>query len=260
MTDETQGGKRILVTGMSGLIGGMVGRSLAKKHYVRALNRQDVEGVDCIQADISDLDAIRPAFEGIETVVHMAAYLGPEFSGQVSGNLIGAYNVFEAAREAGVKRVIFGSSGATQMQYESDEPIKAMVEARWDDVPSPRPILTPLDAPRPNGIYGAAKLWGEALGRYYSDAHGMSVICVRIGRVVKEDWPYDARHAAVYCSHRDVIQMIEKCVSAPESVRFDLFYAVSNNRGRYRDIDHSRMVIGFVPEDGIPEWPMERPG
>ena len=260
MTDETQGGKRILVTGMSGLIGGMVGRSLAKKHYVRALDRQDVEGVDCIQADISDLDAIRPAFEGIETVVHMAAYLGPAFSGQVSGNLIGAYNVFEAAREAGVKRVIFGSSGATQMQYESDEPIKAMVEARWDDVPSPRPILPPQDAPRPNGIYGAAKLWGEALGRYYSDAHGMSVICVRIGRVVKEDWPYDARHAAVYCSHRDVIQMIEKCVSAPESVRFDLFYAVSNNRGRYRDIDHSRMVIGFVPEDGIPEWPMERPG
>ncbi len=260
MTDGAQGGKRILVTGMSGLIGGMAGRSLARNNYVRALNRQDVEGVDCVRADISDPEAIGPAFEGIDTVVHMAAYLGPEFSGQVSGNLIGAYNVFEAAREAGVKRVIFGSSGATQMQYEVDEPIKAMVEARWDDVPSPRRILTPQDPPRPNGIYGAAKLWGEALGRYYSDAHGMSVICVRIGRVVKEDWPYDARHAAVYCSHRDVIQMVEKCVSAPESVRFDLFYAVSNNRGRYRDIDHSREVIGFVPEDGIPEWPMERPG
>ena len=79
----------------------MAGRALAKKHYVRALNRRPVEGVDCVQADISDLDAIRPAFEGIDTVVHMAAYLGPEFSGQVSGNLIGAYNVFEAAREAG---------------------------------------------------------------------------------------------------------------------------------------------------------------
>ncbi|MCH7630664.1 MAG: NAD-dependent epimerase/dehydratase family protein [Proteobacteria bacterium] len=162
--------------------------------------------------------------------------------------------------EAGVKRVIFGSSGATQMQYEADEPIKAMVEARWDDVPSTRPLLTPQDPPRPNGIYGAAKLWGEALGRYYSDAHGMSVICIRIGRVVKEDWPYDARHAAVYCSHRDVLQMIEKCVSAPDSVRFDLFYAVSDNRGRYRDIEHAREVIGYVPQDGITDWPMERPG
>ncbi|MFP6680453.1 MAG: NAD(P)-dependent oxidoreductase [Dehalococcoidia bacterium] len=250
-------GKRILITGMSGLIGGMVGKSLAKDNYVRALNRSPVEGVDCVQADISNLEAIRTAFTGIDTVIHMAAYLGPEFSGQVSGNLIGAYNVFEAAREAGVKRFIFGSSGATQMQYEVDEPIKSMVEARWDDVPSPRPILTPQDAARPNGIYGATKVWGEALGRYYSDAHGMSVICIRIGRVVKEDWPYDARHAAVYCSHRDIIQMVEKCVLAPDNLRFDIFYAVSNNKGRYRDLDHAREVLDYEPQDGISEWPME---
>ena len=242
---------------MSGLIGGMVGKSLAKDNYVRALNRSPVEGVDCVQADISNLQAIRTAFTGIDTVIHMAAYLGPEFSGQVSGNLIGAYNVFEAAREAGVKRFIFGSSGATQMQYEVDEPIKSMVEARWDDVPSPRPILTPQDAARPNGIYGATKVWGEALGRYYSDAHGMSVICIRIGRVVKEDWPYDARHAAVYCSHRDIIQMVEKCVLAPDNLRFDIFYAVSNNKGRYRDLDHAREVLDYEPQDGISEWPME---
>lgn len=250
-------GRRILITGMSGLIGGMVGKSLAKDNYVRALNRSPVEGVDCVQADISNLQAIRTAFTGIDTVIHMAAYLGPEFSGQVSGNLIGAYNVFEAAREAGVKRFIFGSSGATQMQYEVDEPIKSMVEARWDDVPSPRPILTPQDAARPNGIYGATKVWGEALGRYYSDAHGMSVICIRIGRVVKEDWPYDARHAAVYCSHRDIIQMVEKCVLAPDNLRFDIFYAVSNNKGRYRDLDHAREVLDYEPQDGISEWPME---
>ena len=260
MTQDGDGGRRILVTGMSGMIGGLAGRSLARNNYVRALNRRPVEGVDSVQADIADLDAIRPAFEGIDTVVHMAAYLGDEFSGQVSGNLIGVYNVFEAARDAGVKRVIFGSSGATQMQYEADEPIKAMVEARWDDVPSSRPILTPQDPPRPNGVYGAAKLWGEALGRYYSDAHGMSVICIRIGRVVEEDWPYNARHAAVYCSHRDVVQMVEKCVSAPDSVRFDLFYAVSDNRGRYRDIEHARDVLGYEPQDGISDWPMERPG
>ncbi|MCH7906037.1 MAG: NAD(P)-dependent oxidoreductase [Chloroflexi bacterium] len=260
MTQDENGGKRVLVTGMSGLIGGLVGRSLAQNYYVRALNRRPVEGVDCVQADIADLDAIRPAFEGIDTVVHMAAYLGPEFSGQVSGNLIGAYNVFEAAREAGVKRVIFASSGATQALYEMDEPIKAMVEARWDDVPQTPPIITPQDPPRPNGVYGAAKLWGEALGRYYSDAHGMSVICIRIGRVVKEDRPYDARHAAVYCSQRDVVQMVEKCVSADDSVRFDLFYAVSNNRGRFRDIQHARDIIGYVPQDGISDWPMEQPG
>ena len=129
--------------------------------------------------------------------------------------------------------------------------MKAMVEAAWDDVPQTRPSITPQDPPRPNGVYGAAKLWGEALGRYYSDAHGMSVICIRIGRVVKEDRPYDARHAAVYCSQRDVVQMVEKCVSADDSVRFDLFYAVSNNRGRFRDSPAARETMGYGPQERI---------
>ncbi len=70
--------RRILVTGMSGLIGGLVGRALAARYRVRALNRRPVEGVECVQADIADLDAIRPAFQDVDTVVHMAAYLGSE--------------------------------------------------------------------------------------------------------------------------------------------------------------------------------------
>jgi nucleoside-diphosphate-sugar epimerase len=199
--------------------------------------------------------AIRPAFEGIDTVIHLAAYTGSEWEEHLRVNLTGSYNLYEAAREAGVKRVVFGSSGATQYYYEKEEPIKAMVEARWRDVPEPRPLLTALSPVRPNGLYGAAKIWGEVLGRYYSDAHDISVICIRIGRVVAEDRPVDARHAAVYCSHRDLLQMIERCVEAPDSVRYDLFYAVSNNRGRFRDIEHARQVIGYEPLDGIADWP-----
>ena len=257
-------GKRILVTGMSGLIGGLAGRDLAQDYEVRALNRRpvtnDSEGFESFQADIADYDAIRPAFEGVDTVVHMAAYLGQDIEGHISGNIRGVYNVYEAARDAGVRRIVFGSSGATVNLYENDEPYLSMIEARWDDVPANFQLIDHRSAVRPKGVYGAAKLWGEALGRYYSDAHGMSVICIRIGRVVKEDRPYDARHAAVYCSQRDVVQMVEKCVSADDSVRFDLFYAVSNNRGRFRDIQHARDIIGYVPQDGISDWPMEQPG
>lgn len=120
-------------------------------------------------------------------------------------------------------------------------------------------MLTHLVPPRPNGVYGAAKAFGEALGRYYSDFHAMSVLCIRIGRVVEEDWPRDPRHAAAFCSHRDIVQMVEKCVNAPDSVRYDIFYAVSENRGRFRDIEHPAQVIGYRPLDGIPDWPMERP-
>ncbi len=252
-------GKRILVTGMSGLIGGLAGRDLGRDYEVRALNRRAVEGVESFQADIADLEAIRPEFEGVDTVVHMAAYLGGDFEGHLAGNLRGVYNIYEAARDAGVKRVVFGSSGATVNLYENDEPYLAMVEARWDDVPESVALVDHTSAVRPKGVYGAAKLWGEALGRAYSEEYGLSVICIRIGRVVEEDWPRDSRHAAVYLSHRDITQMIRKCVEAPESVRYDIVYAVSDNRGRFRDLEHAREVVGYVPLDGITDWPAERP-
>jgi len=248
--------KRILVTGMSGLIGGIVGRRLAEKHAVRALNRRPIDGVETLQADITDLEAIRPAFKGIDTVVHMAAYLGDANSTQqISVNVWGTYNVFEAAREAGVQRVVFGSSGATMHGHERNESILAMVEARYADIPEPRPLITHLSPVRPNSLYGCAKVWGEALGRYYSEVHGISVLCIRLGRVVQEDQPRDARHAAVYISHRDVAQIVERCVEVSENVRFDIFYGVSDNRTRFRDISHAREVIGYVPQDGIHDWP-----
>jgi nucleoside-diphosphate-sugar epimerase len=249
---------KILITGMSGLIGGLLGEALPDRYQIRALNRRLVEGVECIQADIADLTAIRPAFEGIHTVVHLAAYahLDDELAPHLQTNVIGTFNVFEASRQAGVKRIIFASSGATVFYYERQEPFKAMVEARWGDVPEARPLVTHLSPVRPATLYGVSKVWGETLGRYYSDAFGISVVCVRIGRVTKDNKPESARYAAVYCSHRDVVQMIERCIDAPDSVRYDIFYAVSDNRGRFRDIEHASEIIGYQPLDGVPGWPM----
>jgi len=103
---------------------------------------------------------------------------------------------------------------------------------------------------RPQGLYGCSKAWGEALGRHYCDQHGLSVICVRIGAVLPEDRPAAPRHFCVWCSHRDVAQMLEKCITAPEELRYDVFYAVSNNRRNYRDLAHARQVLGYEPRDG----------
>ena len=248
--------RRVLVTGMSGLIGGIAGRRLAEHHEVSALNRQAVAGFPTTQASITDLDAIRPAFDGIDTVVHMAAYLGPDPEQHFAVNVTGTYNVFEAAREAGVKRVVFGSSGATQSAYEQDANIRAMVLGRPDEAPDPRPLISHLDPVRPTAVYGAAKVFGEALGRQYVEAHGMSVLCIRLGRVRQEDRPATVEEASRYLSHRDTAQIVEKCVDAPDEVRFDIFFGVSDNFSRFRDIEHAREVIGYEPEDGIPEWPV----
>jgi uronate dehydrogenase len=248
--------KTILVTGMSGIIGGVAGRDLASTYTVRALNRRPVEGFETVTADITDLDAIRPAFAGIDTVVHMAAYLGNDDRQQMNINVQGTFNVFEAAREAGVKRIVFGSSGSTVHAYENEEPFLAMTEARLSDIPQPRPLLTHLEQPRPDTTYGAAKLFGESLGRSFAEQHGISVICIRLGRVRIEDRPANAREAAVYLSHRDAAQMVRKCVEAPPSVMFNIFYAVSDNFTRFRDISHAKEIIGYLPQDGITQWPL----
>lgn len=254
------GRKKILVTGMSGLIGGLVGRHLARTHDVTALNRRQVDGFQTVQADITDFASIRPAFVGIDVVIQMAAYVGDDETGQLSTNVLGIYNVLEAARAAGVKRVILGSSGSTIVGYARDPEFLPLVEGRWADVKEPRPIVTHTMPARPDSVYGAVKIFWEALGRYYSDAHGISVICVRIGGVTPEDWPASARQAASYCSHRDLTRMIERCVDASPSVRFDILFCVSDNRGRYRDIEHARNVVGYQPLDGINDWTPARPG
>jgi len=245
---------------MSGLIGGILRDKLAGRYNLRALNRSEVAGVDCHQADIVDFEAIQPAFEGIDVVVHLAAFakLDEDFEKNLQTNIIGTYNVFESARRAGVRRIVFASSGAVVTGWESTPPYDAVTSGRYEDVPDNWQPVTHESAPRPVAIYGCSKLWGEALARHYSDAHGMSMCCLRIGRVNPENRPLEPRHWSVWCSHRDVAQIIEKCISAPPSLKYDLFYAVSNNKWSYRDIDHAREILGYTPEDSADDFEMKR--
>ena len=242
--------RRLLITGLSGLIGGALHKHLGARYSVRALNRRAVPGVDCVQADLGDLAAIQPAFKDVDTVVHLGAAAGDRQTPDdlLRSNVIGTYNVFEAARVAGVKRVIFASSGATVAGWEREPPLSHVVNGKYDELGSWQPLTheTPL---RPGGLYGATKVWGEALARVYSDSHGMSTICLRIGRVRAEDKPMAPREFAVWCSQRDVVRMLEACIEAPERVRFDVFYVVSANRWSYRDVEHARAVLGWTPLD-----------
>jgi nucleoside-diphosphate-sugar epimerase len=244
-------GKKVLVTGMSGLIGSAVREMLGGKYDLSALNRGDVPGVLCHRADIADLDAILPAFEGRETVVHLAAIARFDATWEeiLRHNVIGTYNVFEASRRAGVKRIVYASSGATVSGYEREMPYAALVSGQ-PDLPASWPMLTHESPTRPSGIYGASKLWGEALARHFSDAYGISILCLRIGAVHAEDRPRSPRDGSVWCSRRDIVQAIDRAIEAPPELRFGIFFALSNNRRNYRDLTHAREVLGFVPQDG----------
>lgn len=247
--------KRVLVTGMSGLIGGVVRRELGAKYELSALNRRPVPGLPCHQADIADLEAIRPAFEGQDVVVHLAAVARADATWEEVHrcNVLGTYNVFEAARQAGVQRVIFASSGAAISGWERDEPYCALAEGRYGDVPETWEMITHRTPLRPSGLYGCSKIWGEALARHFSDTSHLSILCLRIGAVNAADRPLETRQYAVWCSHRDVAQMIALCIEAPPALRYDIFYVASKNQWGYRDLSHGRAVLGFEPQDAAEE-------
>jgi len=241
---------------MSGLIGGVVRRKLDGKYTLSALNRGDVQGVKTYRADISDFNAIRPAFEEQDYVIHLAAKLGMNSTedDMLKANVIGTYNVFKAAVEAKVKRVIYASSGAIISGYERIEPYKSLVEERYEDALATWPMITHETPIRPNGVYGSSKIWGEALARHLTDTTDISIICLRFGHVTKEDRPVLPRDWSMWCSQRDAGHMVQLCLDAPDELKFDIFYVVSNNKWRYRDLDHARSVLGFESHDNAEKF------
>ena len=252
--------RRVLVTGLNGAVGSAIRPVLEERYELVSLSRQGIDGLPPernFRADIADMDAIGPAFQGVDAVVHLAADGGVQsphrmdtpWDSMLRNNIVGTYNVFESAAQAGARRIVFASSGATTNGYEDMSPYREIVQGEYDRVPVPWPMVTHESEPRPVRLYGVSKLFGEDLGRYYVLNRGMSVICVRIGGLNPENLPRNAREKSIFTSHRDMSQMAVKCIEAPESVRFDIFYAISGNRWNYRDISHARDVIGYVPED-----------
>jgi uronate dehydrogenase len=244
----------ILVTGLGGLIGSAMRAHLTDRYDLRGLGRRPgPAGVPWTVADIGSLEAITPALAGAHAVVHLAAVVGnkADLDAYVHGNIVGTYNVLEAARRAGVRRVVYASSGATISGIERDEPYASFVEGRAASVP----ILTHESPLRPSGVYGCTKAWGEALARYYADAYKLSVICLRIGAVNREDRPMASRERSVWCSQRDIATMIGTCLDAPPDLRFDVFFVTSRNRRGYRDLEHARKVLGWTPRDSADTAP-----
>jgi nucleoside-diphosphate-sugar epimerase len=242
---------RVLVTGLSGLIGRALRTQIEGRVELSALNRSAVDGLPCHRADIADLEAIAPAFEGVDTVVHLAADAtspNPPWPSILDNNVTGTYNVYEAARRAKVKRVVFASSGATVAGIESEQPYKDLVAGRYDGLTS-WPMVTHLSPVKPAALYGVSKVWGEVLGRQYADVHGLSVICVRIGRVHAQDRPLSSREFSVWCSQRDIVRLLERCLDAPAALRYDIVFGNSRNKWGYRDLEHTREAVLWEPVD-----------
>ena len=238
--------KKVLVTGASGRVGQVALSRLCDRYELSALNRSPVANVPYTQADIANLDAIIPAFEGIDTVLHLAAStMAGNWESLLATNIVGVRNVYEAGRIQGVKRVVNVSSGATILGYGLDSPYKEVLAGEYEKLPERWPLVNESWPIRPDSVYGASKAWGEALGRYYSDYHGLSVICVRLGAFLVDDTPDNPRSVAGYTSWEDAMRMFSLCIDAPDEIRFDLFELVSDNRYRWRDNAHAKEVLAY---------------
>jgi uronate dehydrogenase len=245
--------KKVLITGASGLIGGLTIQHLGQKYEFSGLSRRPTPSIPHICADITDAAAIRPAFRGIHTVLHLAAATGAdewlEWAPTMAITVQGTLNVYEAAREAGVRRVVFMSSGCAQLAWEWDEnyPFGKLANGPDDQIPAAWPMVDLTWPVRPDSPYAVGKLFGENLGRFYADKYGLSTLVIRLGAVLAEDRPLIRRHFPGFLSQSDAVQMIDRCLGAPEELKFDVFNAISNNKYRWRTTEHGTRVLGWQP-------------
>lgn len=252
MTSGVIHGERVLVTGAAGRIGRTVGEALTDGYAVRfhyhrtipqkhetaaARSRETGEPVpladgphDIIIGDVDDLDVMERACRGVAAVVHMAAdpRVQAPWSDILRANIVGTYNVYEGAHRAGARRVVFASSNHATGFYEKEGTYTA------PDMPV-----------RPDSYYGVSKCFGEALGRYYADAHGLSVVCLRIGSFQPQ--PRGERQLATWLSHRDTVQLVRRSLDA--EISYGIFYGISGNSRAYWDITNARELLGYEPQD-----------
>ena len=252
----------VLVTGLNGVVGQALRGTLEKRYNLSALSRSGVSGLPIERnhrADIADFEKIKPAFDNADVVLNLAADGGmSSASGMDAGwdsmlrnNIVGTYNVLQAAKESGVSRVILASSGATVNGYELEEPYKTLVSPEPVDLPSSWEMVNEFSEPKPITLYGVTKLFGEDLGRYFALTSGMSVINLRISSCTAEDNAAPGRAQANWSSYRDLQQLTVKCIEAPQNLKFDIFWATSDNTKLFRDNSHAKKVLGYAPQDGV---------
>ena len=247
---------KVLLTGAAGRIGTFIRNGLGDKYELSGTDRipVDVDGFPCVTADLTDFDAILPAFEGVDTVVHLAAEARhtPDIWWDLllPDNVTATANVFEAARRGGASRVVFFSSMHVNGLYERDEPWRSIAEGEYGDLdPDAVPLVTHEMPTRPDGPYAASKIFGESLGRYYSEEYDISVICIRLGTMSVADAPGDdARSFVSWLSRRDLVTMIERCLEI-EGVDYEVLFAASGNKWKIYDTPRAWRVLGFEPRD-----------
>ena len=223
--------QKILITGAAGDVGTRLRKLLKGVYSLRFSDIRKPADLDAddefVAADLGDYEQTKQITAGIDGIVHLGGYSveGPWETIHKS-NIVGCYNLFEAAYRSGVKRIVFASSNHAVGFYPRDRKIGVDVTVR------------------PDSRYGVSKAFGEAVGALYADKHGLRVTCIRIGNV--GDKPLDKRRLSIWVKPEDLTQLIRIGLEHPD-IRFEIFYGASDNAAGWWDNSNARR-FGYRPQ------------
>jgi uronate dehydrogenase len=240
--------KTILITGAAGDVGSHLRRELAGKYSLLLSDIKPIKGLAAgeksARGDIAKMSDMLRITKGVDAIVHLGGFSveGP-WEMILRANIIGCYNLFEAARRNGVKRVLFASSNHATGFYKRDEKIDHRIY------------------PKPDSRYGVSKAFGEQIGSLYADKYGMQVFCMRIGNVTVA--PPDKRRLSNWISPRDFARLVSVGIDNPD-IRFEIVYGVSDNKRSWYDNSNAHR-LGYQPQDDAERYAAEvlakeRPG
>jgi uronate dehydrogenase len=225
--------RRLLLTGAAGGLGRQLREPLrAWADVVRLSDRVDpgapVQGEEVVLADLADRAAVHALLEGVDAVLHFGGVsLESPFDEMVGPNIIGLNNLYEAAHDHGVRRVVYASSSHVVGFYRQTDVVGT-------DVPL-----------RPDCMYAVTKCFGEALSRYYYDRFGLETVCLRIGSSFEE--PRNPRMLVSLLTFRDLVELV-RCALFTPRVDHSIVYGVSDNDVTWWD-NRNAAHLGFHPQD-----------
>ncbi len=224
---------RLLLTGAAGGLGTVLRERL--RPLATVLRVSDVadlgparEGEEAVRCDLGDKAAVHALVDGVDAIAHFGGIsVEAPWEPILNANIVGVFNLYEAARKHGVKRVVFASSNHVVGFYRQDQRIDA------DD---------PM---RPDSLYGVSKCFGESLSRFYFDRHGIETVCLRIGSSFPE--AKDRRMLVTWLSYDDLVQLVTKSLETP-GVGHTIVFGASRNAGLWWD-NRKAAILGFDPKD-----------
>jgi uronate dehydrogenase len=235
----------LLLTGAAGSIGSVLREGLREEvGELRLTDREPIDAVHrgetFVRADLADARAIEAAMRGVAAVVHLGAIPHEASFGELAGpNVHGVFNVLEAARREGARRVVLASSNHATGMY----PVAQRLAGH-------EPV-------RPDSLYGVTKVLAEALGRLYADKFGLEVVCLRIGTFAER--PREPRSLATWLSHGDALRLVRASLTAPD-VGFLVTYGASANTRGWWDLSPARERLGYAPQDDAERFAAEVAG